>query len=52
MSVRVNTHISVNIKARDAKFGMKFPIYLTQIKFILNLGYHAPRPHKSVLYDY
>lgn len=39
--VCMSTHILVNIKYRDTKFGIKVLVLYTQIEFISNVGCHA-----------
>lgn len=43
-SVCVTTQISVIIKAKDIKLGMKVPLYYAQLNSILNIACHAHRP--------
>lgn len=42
-SVSVNTQISAIIRARHLQFDMKIAIYHTEIKYILDFGWHAYR---------
>lgn len=45
---QMNTKISAITIAKDTKFGMKVPLYYMHIKFIVNVGSRADRPHYIV----
>lgn len=45
----MNTQILAVMKSIDTKFCMQVTVYNAQIKIALNIGYHAHRPHKSII---